>query len=293
MSQYKTPLRYPGGKQKLWQFVREVLESNDLLASDYVEPFAGGAGVAMELLLSGVVSKVHLNDASRPVYAFWSSVKKTPDQLCRRIRSASITVEEWKKQREVIRDQENHSLEEVGFALFFLNRCNRSGIIGGGLIGGLDQSGPWKMDARFNRKGLICRVEAIAERASQIHIRNWDAARFIREYINRLSRKSLVYLDPPYFKKADRLYLNHYDSSSHSDLAKIIQNEISQPWLVSYDNVPEIAALYRKRTTFSYQLQYNAAKAYKGSELFIFADGMFIPAESGIHAINDAIQCLS
>lgn len=290
MTRYNTPLRYPGGKQKLTPFVREVIAENDLLGGHYAEPYAGGAGVALELLLSGVVSHVHLNDTCAGVYAFWRSVLRSADNFCEMISSASLTVEEWRRQQAIFRSPRQHSQLELGFATFFLNRCNRSGILSGGLIGGLNQTGAWKMDARFTRNELIRRVEAIAARAHDISVRNIDAEDYIREYLPLLPQNTLVYFDPPYFKKADRLYLNHYVEADHAKLAVTVQSDVQLPWMVSYDSGPEIAAFYRKRRQFTYDLQYSAAEAYKGKELIIVSDYLTLPSDSALASISTALQ---
>lgn len=290
MDRHKTPLRYPGGKQRLTPFVLEVMEANNLVGGDYIEPYAGGAGVAMELLLNGDVERVHLNDASLPLYAFWRSILDHPEAFCRRISRASLTVEEWRRQKAILAAPEKAKLLDLGFSLFFLNRCNRSGIPSGGVIGGLDQSGPWKMDARFTRKALIARIEAIAHRRESIHVFNQDAEDFITTYLPTLPKKSLVYLDPPYFKKAERLYLNHYTPTDHERIAKVIQKKIKTPWIVSYDSAPEILAHYATRQFFLYDLQYSASKAYTGKEAFFFSDNIRIPRQSAIPAIDRVLR---
>lgn len=290
MSRYKTPLRYPGGKQKLAPFVLEVLRANDLVGGQYVEPYAGGAGVGIELLLDNHVSKIHLNDSSFPVYAFWRSIQRNSEEVCRMISTASLTVDEWKVRREIVRQPKGHSQLEVGFSAFYLNRCNRSGVLSGGLIGGLAQEGQWKMDARFPRNELIRRIEAIALRANAIVLKNWDAERFMEEHIPTLPEDTLVYCDPPYFDKANRLYLNSYDEADHRRIAKVIQSRLSRKWLVSYDSVPEIMGYYGKRRSFVYDLQYNASRAYLGREVFVFSDDLRLPHGSSLPNIDSAIK---
>lgn len=292
MSNYKAPLRYPGGKQKLWPFLHELLLSNDLVGCHYAEPYAGGAGIAIELLLRGLVGRVHLNDSCNAVYAFWHSVLNEAERFCRRISRASLTIDEWKRQREVYRNRNTADRFDLGFAMFYLNRCNRSGIMTGGVIGGLDQTGAWKIDARFPRNELITRIEAIAARKSDIRIRNWDAERFIVDYVPRLPPESLVYCDPPYFHKAQRLYPNYYVPADHERIADVIQSTLTLPWVVSYDFCPEIVAHYSERRLFRYPLQYNAAKAYKGDELFVFCDHLELPACSQLAAIEDGLLTL-
>jgi DNA adenine methylase len=291
MATFRTPLRYPGGKQRLWPFLSEVLVENDLLGGHYAEAYAGGAGIAVELLLRGLVTCIHLNDSCRAIYSFWHSILKEPERFCRKISRASLTVDEWKKQREIFRQRKTiNDTFDLGFATFYLNRTNRSGILNGGVIGGLDQTGPWKMDARFPRNDLITRIESIAAKRNQIRIRNWDAVRFITKYTQRLPAKSLIYCDPPYFQKADRLYYNHYKESDHAEIAQIIQKKLERPWVVSYDQCADVRQLYRDRRRFSYRLQYNAAKAYKGAEVFIFSDGLRIPKHSTVAIIECALR---
>ncbi|MBW5807278.1 DNA adenine methylase [Burkholderia sp. COPS] len=290
MSRYRTPLRYPGGKQKLTPFILEIIQANDLIGGHYVEPYAGGAGVAMELLLDNRVSKVHLNDSSLPIYAFWRSVLSKPDELCRMISTASLTVEEWKRRREIVRNPKGHSQLEVGFSTFYLNRCNRSGVLSGGLIGGLAQDGDWRMDARFSRNELIRRIEVIASRSSSIVLKNWDAERFMEEYVPTLPMETLIYCDPPYFEKASRLYLNSYAAADHERISNVIQRQLVRKWVVSYDSAPQILSYYGARRSFLYDLQYNASRVYKGKEIFVFSDDLKLPTESALSFINYAIE---
>ena len=290
MTRYYTPLRYPGGKQKLTPFILEIIKSNNLLGGDYVEPYAGGAGVALELLLASHVGKIHLNDSAFPVYAFWKSVLEEPSSLCRLISTASLSVEEWKYRRQIVRNPQSHSVLEIGFSAFYLNRCNRSGVLSGGLIGGLDQTGNWKMDARFPRNELVRRIEVIADRKDSIRVHNLDAEKFISKHVSKLSSKTLVYCDPPYFNKSSRLYLNAYQEKDHERIAKFVQDEIKKKWIVSYDSAPEILGFYKNRRSFLYDLQYNASTVYKGKEVFVFSDDLEIPRESSLSYIERVLK---
>lgn len=290
MGSSKTPLRYPGGKQKIAPFLSELLKENNLIGGHYVEPYAGGAGAALELLLTRYVSAVHLNDASLPIYSFWRSVLDQPEEFCRLISLASLTIEEWQRQRNIIKNPSSHTVLEVGFSTFYLNRVNRSGVITGGLIGGYKQEGQWKMDARFNRQDLIKRIEAIAYRRDSIFIRNMDAEDYIKNYIPTTPQETLVYCDPPYFHKSEGLYLNRYYKKDHQRLAETIQNDISRKWLLSYDSADEILSYYSQRNHFLYDLQYNAAKAYKGREVFIFCDELKLPTSSSLSFIDAGLK---
>jgi DNA adenine methylase len=293
MKEYGTPLRYPGGKQKLRPFISEILKANDLLDGHYAEPYAGGAGVAIELLLLDEVSHIHLNDSYYPIHAFWRSVVYKTEEFCRRVSVAPLSVEKWRRQKEILARAWEFDQIDVGFAFFYLNRCNRSGILNGGLIGGLQQTGKWLMDARFPRAELINRIENIGKRHGKITLRNWDAERFIVEHVPTLPSRSLVYCDPPYFHKGERLYMNHYRPGDHARIAEVIQSQLNHPWLISYDYTPEILRFYRGRRSFKYALQYNARSAYKGTELVVIQEELRIPKTSRVSFISDGLSSLA
>lgn len=289
MSRHSTPLRYPGGKQKLAPFFRELIDRNELGGCQYSEPFAGGAGVAIDLLLAGKVSHIHLNDSCPLLYAFWRSILTKTDKFCTWISKASLTVDEWKRQREIVRHASSYNQLEVGFSLFYLNRCNRSGIPTGGLIGGLDQSGPWKMDARFPRSELIRRIESIAVKKKQITIKNMDAEDFLTSYVCSLPAPNLVYCDPPYFHKADRLYTNHYKPDDHLRISELIQSGLDCKWVVSYDATQTVINHYNSKRSMLYELQYNASNAYKGREVMFFSDDLNLPSTSAFKPVDLAL----
>ena len=202
---YLTPLRYPGGKSKLANFASLVFEENNLIKGHYVEPYAGGAGIALHLLFSGHASHIHINDLNKSIYAFWQVLLEETDNMCRLIYDTPVNIDNWFRQKEVQAHPERHSLLELGFSTFFLNRTNRSGIISGGVIGGKNQDGPWKLDARYNKTNLISRIERVSRVSDHITLYNQDAAEFITEVIPTLPLRSIVYLDPPYYAKGHDL----------------------------------------------------------------------------------------
>lgn len=273
-----TPLRYPGGKGKLTPFLKLIFEENELLDGHYAEAYAGGAGIAVNLLLHGYASCVHLNDINKAVFAFWHSVINDTDALCKKIHDTRVTIEEWKKQFVVHRSNDEHTLLELGFSTFFLNRTNRSGILTGGVIGGLNQAGEWKIDARYNKNALCKRIEKIALYRTRIRLYNLDATAFINGVLPSLPKKSLVYLDPPYYVKSKRLYRNLYTHEGHAEIAKLVMKNLAKPWIVSYDYAPEILEMYNGCPSLMYGLNYSAGKnRYKGCEAMFFSKGLTIP----------------
>lgn len=274
---FNTPLRYPGGKGKLTNFLKMVFEQNDLLDGHYVEPYAGGAGIALNLLTHSYASCIHLNDLNPAVFAFWQSVINQPEELCRAIRDVEVTIDEWHRQKAILKNPENYSPLEIGFSTFFLNRTNRSGIIWGGVIGGKNQDGPWKLNARFNKDDLIRRIEKIALYRSRIRLYNLDAAELIQTVLPTLPEKTLIYLDPPYYVKGQGLYENHYLHDDHVSIAKLVKKQITHPWIVSYDHAPEIIQMYKGYPAITYGINYSAQDRYKGAEAMFFSKNLVIP----------------
>ncbi len=274
---FDTPLRYPGGKGRLAQYVIDLMEMNGLAGVHYVEPYAGGAGIAISLLYLEYAEHVHLNDLSKPVFAFWRSVLDEPEALCKLVRDTPITIKEWKRQK-AVQTAASPSTLELGFSTFFLNRTNRSGIIKGGIIGGKKQTGKWKLNARFNRADLARRIEKIASYAPRISLYNKDAAAFLAKTLKRIPPSALVYLDPPYYEKGAQLYENHYEPDDHAEIAKLVK-AIRQKWIVSYDNVEPIRLLYSKCRQQTFGIRYSAQSRYEGTEVMVFCDKLKTPGE--------------
>lgn len=275
--QFTTPLRYPGGKGRLTQYVADVISANRLVGGHYAELYAGGAAIAISLLRLEYVRHVHINDLNRSVFAFWHTVLHRNADLCRRIRSTRVSMAEWRRQREV-QLADAPDLFDLAFSTFFLNRTNRSGIILGGVIGGKAQSGKWSLNARFNKHDLIERIECIGRLHRRISLYNRDAAAFIEGVLPGLPERSLVYLDPPYYVKGAGLYQNHYVHQDHVRIAGLVDT-IRQPWLVSYDNAPEIRHLYREHRQQVFGLRYSAQLRYEGSEVMVMSPGLQTPED--------------
>lgn len=268
-----TPLRYPGGKAKLGPWFGELIKHNNLVGGTYVEPYAGGAGAAMYLLFNGLVDKIVINDADKAIYAIWYSILNNTDEFLSKLKDINIDMSNWYAQRDIINKPEQHTLLELGFAAFFLNRTNISGVIKGGVIGGKNQTGNYKMDARFKKdklKRIILKIAAFRER---ITVHNLDAEQFIDYIMPTLPDSTLVYFDPPYYVKGSQLYRNHYKHDDHAKIANKIKN-INHAWLVTYDNCTQIQELYSDCASGSFALRYSASQQIKelATELIFYGN---------------------
>lgn len=277
-----TPLRYPGGKSSLSLFLAQVIELNGLQGGTYVEPYAGGAGAALNLLFHGKVNHIVINDFDPAVYAFWTSILNEPDEFARRISAIPLTIEEWHRQKKILSTYKQQNIFDVGFATFFLNRCNRSGILKAGPIGGQHQAGLYTMGARFHRENLIRKIRKIEQYKDRISTYNLDAIDLMKNIVPNIDGQKLVYLDPPYFKKGHQLYLNAYEHDDHENLAWALgKMSNSDFWLLTYDDAQEIRVLYRNSITSTYTLNYSAAQQKQGRELLISPPWLKLPDKIG------------
>lgn len=277
-----SPLRYPGGKSKISNFFKQFVKDNGLLDGVYVEPYAGGASVALSLLFDEYVSKIIINDKDRSIYAFWHSVLYDTENLCRLIAETPVTMENWKKLRELqkVDKKDQASLLDLGFSTFFMNRTNRSGIIKAGVIGGYAQTGNYKMDARYRKDELMKRIRRIASYADRIELHNEDAVDFIQKITNQNIDKTILYLDPPYYKKGQGLYMNYYKDSDHRDIKSLVSRLGQMKWVVSYDNSEFIKSLYQEFRHHEFRLNYSANNNGTGTEVIFFSDNCLLTPEA-------------
>lgn len=272
-----SPLRYPGGKSCLTRYMKALIKQNSLEGCTYIEPFAGGAGLALNLLNDQFVSNVHINDLDRSIYAFWWSVLNRTPSFIKKTETIEVNMQEYWRQKEVQRNKNDATLFDLGFSTFFLNRVNRSGIITAGVIGGNTQVGKYTMTARFNKPYLIDKIIKIHSLKKQIVLTNADA----KEIIDTIqpSMRKIVYIDPPYYVKGSTLYQNFFDEEDHRKLKESIDG-LEANWLVSYDNVPAIQDLYSEYNRLEYNLNYSANKHMIGSEVIFFSDDLKYPTVS-------------
>ncbi len=265
-----SPLRYPGGKSVLSGFIKTLIEKLEMKDPTYVEPYAGGAGVALRLLRENYVSRIVINDYDKDVFAFWNSAVNHSAEFLKKFDSVTPTLEEWQKQKKVIQDSSNEV--ERGFAFFFLNRTNRSGVINGGVIGGLNQDGKYKVWARYNKEKLREKLVFLGDHADLIEVTCCDGKNVAKKYVS--NPNTFIYLDPPYVEKGGSLYLNAFDAKQHRDLAETLKQFDDGTWLLTYDDTELIRNLYKESPGGLFPLRYSAASRRKANELMIFSNAL-------------------
>ena len=271
-----SPLRYPGGKAKIASLVSAIIRENGLHCQTYLEPFAGGAGVALHLLLNREVERIVINDVDKAVYSFWKAILEETNRFVEQIRTTPVTIQEWKKQREIYFSGKKYSFE-LGFAMFFLNRTNHSGILTGGPIGGYEQKGSWTLDCRFNRECLIEKILRIATFRKDIKVYNQDIFTFAGRYMRKYTDNAFVYFDPPYYHKSPRLYKNSFTHDDHVELCRLITEDVRIPWIATYDNTKEISDIYRNIASRNIDVFYSAGSNCIGKEILFYQPSLVIP----------------
>lgn len=271
MAKLLSPLRYPGGKSKIYERVKTLIESNLFENRTYVEPFAGGFGLGVALLFDNIMQNAVLNDLDTHIYNFWYSVLNYTDELLEMIEITPVTIEEREKQLNIYRDNNNSvSILDDGFATLFLNRVNFSGIIKGGPIGGFDQEGAYKIDCRFNKERIRGRIGDIALLRDRIDLHNRDASDLIINQLDDIRDTAFFNIDPPYVMKGNQLYTNYFEESDHQNLARVINEHLRDiPWIVTYDDCELIWDIYEQYHITEYSIQHNAGGTVRGRELVI------------------------
>lgn len=270
-SRFNSPLRYPGGKARIFPFVSKLIYNNDLIGCSYAEPYAGGAGLALKLLYDEFVSNIYINDLDESIYALWYILVNENVRICDWIEDLEVNVENWNYYKHIQKNTNDFDTLEIAKSTFFLNRTNVSGVIKGGMIGGLKQKGKYKIDARFNKNDLIQRIEKIDRFKKRIHISNLDGLSFIKK-MERKRNDIFIYLDPPYYQKGADLYMNFYKKNDHIKLSEKIRKSKNR-WMVSYDNHEFILKLYDNKNKITYKLSQSTSNRI-GDEILIFSDSL-------------------
>ncbi|RHW49693.1 DNA adenine methylase [Bombilactobacillus bombi] len=269
----KSLLRYPGGKSQLTNFVKHLLEINNN-RKIYAEAFAGGFGLALNLLFNNNVETVLLNDYDPSIFSLWYNILNNPDELIYKIEHTEVSVKEWHNQRNIhLKTQNNPYSLDNAYSTLFLNRTNVSGIINGGPIGGMNQSGKFKIDCRFKKDVLINKTLNICKYKDSIILSNLDANVFINKELTQYkSEDTFIFYDPPYYKQGKNLYMSFVNKEEHAKLSKNIISKYNYNWITTYDIEPEIYKLYSKNSqAYEYSLNYSANRKRKAKE-YLFAN---------------------
>ena len=269
----KSILRYPGGKTQLAKFVSNLISINKIKSPVYCEPFSGGSGVSMELLLTNKVNSVILNDLDPSIYSIWFAILHDTNKLVDAIQAMPITMDEWYRHKNIYSELKDIPVYDFRLAVsaLFLNRTNRGGIITGGPIGGHEQKSKYSLDCRFNKVGIVKKIRAIAEQCHRIRLYMLDAKDLINGVLLRENPDQLfTFFDPPYYKQGHALYKNAFNHEDHEALSESIKMMNAYKWITTYDECPEIQSIYSDYRLYTYKLRYSVNQFRKENE-YLFA----------------------
>jgi DNA adenine methylase len=274
-----TPLRYPGSKTWLVDYISKFLEYNNLEPEILAEPYAGSGAVAISLLNEGKIDRAFLNEKDPLIVAFWKSTLYHTEELIERIESTEINLSTWNSFRKYLTPEapKNYSTIDLGFAFFFFNRTNFSGIVTGGPLGGQRQQSKYSISCRFKRDYLVEKVRKIGNLRGKVKIYQGDGIRFLRKIQKRISNREVVYyIDPPYFKSGRDLYRKWFTEDDHIRLSEFLKL-FEPPWFLSYDDSEFIKSLYKKSKTQQIYADYQVWKYKRNVKELLFSNYVIPP----------------
>lgn len=295
-----SPLRYPGGKGKITTFVGNVLEANGITGT-YVEPFAGGAGIAINLLLAEKVESIVINDLDDGVASFWRAVIEDTEWLIDQIEHVPFDynqvennlgpegyIKYWRDTKLRYENNRYQSYKHKGFDFFMLNRMNVSGIVKGGPIGGTSQQNTYNITSRFNRETLCGRILRIAALKDRITVTSFEASDFCKRLTAGdicETNDCLVFVDPPYFIQGKNLYNSYATDEVHRCIAESLLSQNKWKWVLTYDEAPEINELYPENAVnkYEYAITYSANKRGKYNEYLFSSPGLYVTSFDKVH----------
>ena len=144
------------------------------------------------------------------------------------------------------------------------------------IIGGQEQRGAYKIDARYNSLNLINKIRNIAEKREQIVLLNQDAKELLQPQQLRRYYKTFINLDPPYVKKGAQLYKNAFTDVDHREVSQFISNW-NRKWIVTYDICPLVAEIYRDFRSSYLDVTYSVRMSKKAQENIFFSNNLELP----------------
>jgi len=266
-----SPFRYPGGKGFLTSYLDDQIRQRfGHKKPSYAEPFCGGAGSALNLLVDGSVSHLHLNDADYRIFSAWKAMLDETDRFLENLRVVKPDLTTWEESLQKLHEKPTSQYSfDVGFATFFINRTSRSGVVlGSGPIGGYNQEGNWKIDARFNKAGLSERIRRIGNLSDSISLSCLDGLEFCRQLEKeKCLDTTFLFVDPPYVHAGGRLYHDGMNLAKHDALAEWLLSGIAPHCLLTYDDHRVVRENFTTMQEHRIQVRYSLGKRRLEKEL--------------------------
>ncbi|MDN5345964.1 MAG: adenine methylase [Petrotoga sp.] len=233
-------IRYPGGKQRILNYILPYLPKRDMINGRYFEPFLGSGSVFFALN----PRRAALSDINQDLIDLFRGIRRYPVKVWEIYKSFPETKEGYYRIRSM-------KVEKLGLAfraarILYLNRTcfkgmwrhNADGEFNVG-YGGQDRR--WVID-----KDLLIRV---SRRLKRVILKCAD----FEEIINMTQKGDFIYADPPYRPGARELIHAHYRYgkflfSDYQRLAETLHKASGRGvrWAMTISSHPEILALFKK-----------------------------------------------
>ena len=273
---YRSPLRYPGGKQKDIPRLSRFLPK----CKEFREPFLGGGNILLYAVENSLAEIYWGNDLNSSVFDFWEQVKRDANELADLVSSLKeeyigeqANCKAWQKFRKDFTLKLNKLSTDNQ-----LNRAAKFFILNRSTSGGSTECGGMTQAAYCQRftSSSIQTLRRLTNVLKDVQFTNFD----YEEVIKAPGEDIFIFLDPPYLSaKSSGLYGKNGDlhkTFDHQRLAEVLKDYNDKcSWLMTIDNSPEIKTLYNWAAD---QLEWEKAygmtnvsgqKSRRGAELLI------------------------
>ena len=261
----KSPLRYPGGKSRAIPQIEKNLPAS---FTEFREPFVGGGSVFLFIRQKFPQAHIWINDLNFDLYCFWKFAQCDTTRLAAAVQTIKDDTTDGSQLFDELRNNLDAPISDFDRAVrfFVMNRISFSGTVDSG---GYSQLA---FHSRFTHSS-IKRLRDLEPFLQGIRITHLD----YKSVIHEPGENAFIFLDPPYLAATkSRLYGKNgslHTGFDHTEFAEEMK-KCPHPWLITYDDSPEIRKNFETSNIHEWELQYGMNnykqdKAQKGRELFI------------------------
>tara|TARA_R100001509_G_scaffold143548_1_gene99385 strand:+ start:13389 stop:14306 length:918 start_codon:yes stop_codon:yes gene_type:complete len=278
---FKTPLRYPGGKSRALKYLKPKMPED---YSSFVEPFVGGGSVFLSTKKDKPEGDYWINDLYFNLYCFWVALRDQPDNLVDSLQTIKnrsrelITKSQIKEMdlpkqdrllltKRITKNAKEMFLEtkdriktttsdlDRAVCFFILNKCSFSG---------LTESGTFSAQASMQNfsDNSIQRLSEVSKAIQGVRITNMDYVDVLKD----LPSNSFLFFDPPYDilkgkeKKTNALYGKSgkmhigFDHELFANQCDTIRED--HKFMITYNNNEQIRNRFSKYNQTLWDLTY-------------------------------------
>ena len=259
MKRLKSPLRYPGGKSRLSEFLISLFPGDFL---EYREPFVGGGSVFFRAKQEYSERKFRINDLFQDLFVFWKMLRDRPDSVVENVIRLKSSYTDGRMLYNFLTTPHDASEAERAAEFFVINRITFSGTT---LSGGYS-------DESFRKRFTDSSIERLGKSAKiltgDVEITGDDFS----SLLNLPGNGVFIFLDPPCcIGKKSKLYGkggNMHKSFDHTRLFTTLKDSPHR-WLMTYNDCDFIRELYSGFKVRPIEFAYGMQQGKPGKEIII------------------------